>query len=116
MNNKLKIGIIIGGKSVEHDISILSGLQVYHALNKDKYEPTIFYLTKENIWLTGKILEDLITYKNSNFNKCSQIYFYQKKGKVHYQTVNKRVNLKKLMYLFPFYTVMELKMEQLVPS
>ena len=69
----ISIGIIIGGKSVEHDISILSGLQVYHALNKDKYEPTIFYLTKENIWLTGKILEDLITYKNSNFNKCSQI-------------------------------------------
>lgn len=101
MNNKLKIGIIIGGKSVEHDISILSGLQVYHALNKDKYEPTIFYLTKENIWLTGKILEDLITYKNSNFNKCSQIYFYQKKGKVHYQTVNKKGKSKEIDVFIP---------------
>ena len=101
MNNKLKIGIIIGGKSVEHDISILSGLQVYHALNKEKYEPTIFYLTKENIWLTGKALEDLITYKNNNFSKCNQIYFYQEKGKVHYQIVNKKGKSKEIDVFIP---------------
>ena len=36
--DKLNIGLIIGGKSVEHDISILSGLQAYHAIDKEKHQ------------------------------------------------------------------------------
>lgn len=90
MNNKLNIGIIIGGKSVEHDISILSGLQVYHALNKDKYNPIIFYLTKNNEWLVGNELSELNVYKSNNFNKCNKVYFYTEYGKTYYQIINKK--------------------------
>ena len=71
--NKLNIGLIIGGKSVEHDISILSGLQVYHALDKDKYNVTIFYITKEQEWLVGEPLSDIHTYINEEFSKCTPV-------------------------------------------
>lgn len=101
MNNKLNIGIIIGGKSVEHDISILSGLQVYHALNKDKYNPIIFYLTRKNEWLVGNELQNLITYKTNNFSKCNKIYLYQENDKVYYQVINKKRKPKEVDVFIP---------------
>lgn len=89
-NDKLNVGIIIGGKSVEHDISILSGLQVYHACDKNKYNVTIFYLTKDLKWLIGNDLNKLETYQNNNFNKCHQIYFYTDNNTVYYKLINKK--------------------------
>lgn len=89
-NDKLNVGIIIGGKSVEHDISILSGLQVYHACDKTKYNVTIFYLTKDLKWLIGDDLNKLETYQNNNFNKCHQIYFYTDNNAVYYKLINKK--------------------------
>ena len=38
---KLRIGVIFGGKSCEHDVSIISGLQAAQALNKDSYDVTV---------------------------------------------------------------------------
>ena len=73
LSEKLKIGIIFGGKSVEHDISILSFLQVYHAIDKNKYDVTAFYITKNNDILTGDSLYELETYQTNNFNKCKSI-------------------------------------------
>ena len=35
---KLKLGVIFGGTSTEHDVSIVSGTSVIKNLNKDKYE------------------------------------------------------------------------------
>lgn len=90
MENKLNVGIIIGGKSVEHDISILSGLQVYHACDKSKYNVTIFYLTKDLKWLIGDDLTLLNTYKNESFNKCQRVYFYSDNNKVYYKLINKK--------------------------
>lgn len=89
-NNKLNIGIIIGGKSVEHDISILSGLQVYHACDKNKYNVTIFYLTKKLQWLIGDDLSDINTYKNNSFSKCKEIYFFTDNNKTYYKLHNKK--------------------------
>ena len=46
---KLNIGVIIGGPSPEHDISVLTGLQVARIL-KDKYEISVIYWSKDNQW------------------------------------------------------------------
>jgi D-alanine-D-alanine ligase-like ATP-grasp enzyme len=43
MTDKLCIGVIFGGRSVEHDVSVLTGLQVIQALEKDKYEIVPIY-------------------------------------------------------------------------
>ena len=45
---KLNVGIMFGGKSVEHDISIITGLQVYENLDKTKYNVVPLYLNHQN--------------------------------------------------------------------
>ena len=47
---KLKIGVIFGGKSTEHDVSIVSGTSVIKNLNKDKYEITPIYISSDGQW------------------------------------------------------------------
>lgn len=44
--NKLKIGVIFGGMSTEHDVSVVSGTSVIKNLNKDKYEIIPIYIDK----------------------------------------------------------------------
>ena len=45
-----KIGVIFGGISTEHDVSIVSGTSVIKNLNKNKYEITPIYISKEGEW------------------------------------------------------------------
>ncbi|MDW7667555.1 MAG: D-alanine--D-alanine ligase family protein [Bacillota bacterium] len=61
------IGIIIGGESVEHEVSIVTGLQIFDNIDKSKYKPYIIYITKDGKWLTGEILRDINTYKKKEF-------------------------------------------------
>lgn len=87
-NNKLHVGIIIGGKSVEHDISILSGLQVYHAIDKEKYEVTLFYISKDSEWFVGTPLTELETYQKQDFSKCFVVSLFNENHTVYYKGVN----------------------------
>lgn len=61
---KTKVAVLFGGKSVEHEVSIISGLQAYHALDRNKYDPLVVYLSKENNWYVGSELEKVESYKN----------------------------------------------------
>lgn len=83
-NSKIQMGIIIGGKSVEHDISLISGLQANLATNHNKYDTTIFYFSKDNHLYVKKqfstasdIQYDKLSYKDEvclcNINK--QVYY-----------------------------------------
>ncbi len=90
LNEKLKVGIIFGGQSVEHDISILTALQVYHEIDKEKYQVIPFYITKNNEILTHKSLFDLETYKKGNFNKCKVVTFYNENHLLYYLDISKR--------------------------
>ena len=56
--------VIFGGKSTEHDISILSCMQVFENLDSSKYNIIPIYITKEGKWLYGKKLSNLQTFKN----------------------------------------------------
>ena len=47
---KLKLGVIFGGVSTEHEVSIVSGTSVIKNLNKEKYEIIPIYLSKEGNW------------------------------------------------------------------
>ncbi len=59
----MNIGVLFGGKSVEHDISILSAIQVINALDK-KYKVIPLYLTKDNMLASGDRYKELETFKN----------------------------------------------------
>lgn len=59
--NKLKLGIIFGGSSNEHEVSISSATSVIAALDKTKYHITPIYLDKDNIFYTWE--EDIANIK-----------------------------------------------------
>jgi D-alanine-D-alanine ligase len=48
---KLTIGIIFGGKSAEHEVSLQSAKNVYGAIDKEKYQPLLIGIDKEGRWL-----------------------------------------------------------------
>ena len=44
---KTNVAVFFGGRSVEHEISILSAIQAINAFNKDKYEITPIYISRQ---------------------------------------------------------------------
>jgi D-alanine-D-alanine ligase len=50
---KVRVGVVFGGKSGEHEISLLSAQSVMHAMDKDKYEIVPIGITQEGRWLSG---------------------------------------------------------------
>ena len=50
---KLKIGVIFGGKSLEHEMSIITALQAMEHIDADKYEIIPIYITKELVWYSS---------------------------------------------------------------
>lgn len=74
---RLKVGVLYGGNSVEHEISIVSAIQVIKALDKIKYEVIPIYLTKNNKLYTGEELIHVDNYKcvDELLKKCSCVRF-----------------------------------------
>ena len=58
--NKLRVGILFGGRSGEHEVSLLSAASVLKAISKDKYEVVPIGITKEGRWLTDAHAERLL--------------------------------------------------------
>jgi D-alanine-D-alanine ligase len=50
---KLRVGILFGGRSGEHEVSLLSAASVLKAIDRDRYEVVPLGITKEGRWLTG---------------------------------------------------------------
>ena len=57
---KLRVGILFGGRSGEHEISLLSAASVLEAIDKDKYEVVPIGITKEGRWVTSSHAESLL--------------------------------------------------------
>jgi D-alanine-D-alanine ligase len=51
MGKKIKVGILFGGKSAEHEVSLQSARNVYDAIDRDKYEPVLIGIDKSGRWL-----------------------------------------------------------------
>lgn len=61
---KPNIGVIFGGMSVEHEVSIISGLQTLHALDKRQYHGVPIYISKQGKWYCGDALAEIDNYDN----------------------------------------------------
>lgn len=61
---KIKIGVIFGGRSVEHEISIITGNQAITNINTEKYEIVPIYISKEGLMYTGEKLLKLESFRN----------------------------------------------------
>lgn len=53
---KTTVGVFFGGRSTEHEISVISALQAINAFNKEKYEIIPIYITKQGRWFSGDAL------------------------------------------------------------
>jgi D-alanine-D-alanine ligase len=54
---KLRVGILFGGRSGEHEVSLLSAASVVNAIDKSRYEVVPIGITKEGQWVTAKHAE-----------------------------------------------------------
>lgn len=79
---KIKIGVIYGGETVEHEVSVISALQAMNNLNEDKYDIVPIYISKDRTWYTGHMLRDIEFYKEFEDEKkyATKVMLY-KKGK-----------------------------------
>jgi len=50
MKNKIRVGLLFGGRSAEHEISLLSARNVYEAIDKEKFEVVLIGIDKEGTW------------------------------------------------------------------
>ncbi len=62
--SKLRVGVLYGGRSVEHEVSIITALQAMSALDPERYEVIPLYIAKDGEWLTGEALRKLETYQS----------------------------------------------------
>lgn len=76
--------VFIGGCSVEHEISLISGLQTVLNLDKSKYSVKVVYLSKDNEFVCLKNFDSLDVFKNGDYLKWkSNCYFKRFKGKTY---------------------------------
>jgi len=60
MNGKLRLGLLYGGRSGEHDVSLMSARSVLPVLDADKYEVIQIGITRDGAWVTGPDLWDAL--------------------------------------------------------
>ena len=73
---KTNIGVFFGGRSTEHEISVISANQAMHAINRERFDVTPVYITKQGRWYTGEALLDIASYRDipALLNKCEEVY------------------------------------------
>ena len=72
---KIKLGVFFGGKSVEHEIAIITANQAITSLNKEKYEIIPIYISKSGKMYTGEKLFDLKEYRDLDklIKSCEEV-------------------------------------------
>lgn len=73
---KTNIGVFFGGRSTEHEISVISANQAMAAINRDRYDVTPIYISKQGKWFTGDALMDVKNYRDMKLllEKCDEVY------------------------------------------
>ncbi len=64
VTDKVRVGVFFGGRSVEHEVSVISGLQAFYAIDKDKYEPVPVYITKDGKMYTAGETGEIEAYRD----------------------------------------------------
>ena len=80
---KIKVGVIFGGESVEHEVSIISAVQAMNKMDTEKYEIIPIYITKNRVWYTGGMLKEIEVYQDLNLLKryAKPVVLYEKDGR-----------------------------------
>ena len=96
----MNIGVIFGGRSVEHDISIITGLQVINGLDKNKYNIVPIYLSKDNYIYCNKKYKKLENIKKISTKIGANSFLKKKRGIASGQSLRKLQKKKKIDLIF----------------
>lgn len=85
---KLNIGVIFGGNSLEHELSILSAIQAMDNIDKERYEVVPIYITKDLTVYSGGMLRFIDSYKDFDLIRkyATKVNLVNKNGKFILQT------------------------------
>lgn len=73
---RTNVAVFFGGRSVEHEISVISASQAMHAINREKYNVIPVYISKQGKWYTGEKLFDIANYRDMNtlVRNCEEVF------------------------------------------
>ncbi|MCM1120275.1 MAG: D-alanine--D-alanine ligase [bacterium] len=82
---KIKLAVLFGGRSVEHEISIISALQACEYIDRDKYEVIPLYMTKEGEFYTGEQMGDIERYRDipALLKESTRVLLLREDGRVN---------------------------------
>ena len=80
---KINLAVLFGGKSVEHEVSVISAVQAMASLDADRYEVVPVYITKGNEFWSGDKLKDISAYKDipALLKSCQRVGFHVRGSK-----------------------------------
>ena len=89
---KLKIALVFGGRSVEHEVSVISGIQAYSNIDTDKYDVTCVYMTKKGEFYVGDDISKIDCYKDipALLKRSVQVIWVNEDGVVHLREYPKK--------------------------
>lgn len=87
---KIKVGVIFGGETVEHEVSIISAIQAMNNLDDEKYEIIPIYISKDRLWYTGQMLREISFFQDFENNKkfAKRICIYKNENGYYLQKTN----------------------------
>lgn len=79
---KTTIAVFFGGRSVEHEISVISALQAMAAIDREKYDVIPVYISKQGRWYTSQELFEIKNYKDlkSLTQRCTEVFMRPEYG------------------------------------
>lgn len=99
----LKVGIIFGGKSVEHEVSLRSAQNILEAIDRTKYEPVVIYIDEQGKWLLNELPEHVIKYNQlkPDNQESNEIVVIGKNNSNRIIDINKGRDLGSIDVVFP---------------
>ena len=87
---RIRVGVIFGGESVEHEVSIITAIQAMNKIDEEKYGIAPIYITKDREWFTGDMLKDIEVYQDLNLIKrySTNVVLYYRDGSYVLQKKN----------------------------
>ena len=80
---KITVAVLFGGKSVEHEISVISAVQAMGHLDREKYDLVPVYITKDGKFYTGECLTKIESFRNISamLKNCTQVLMTNQDGR-----------------------------------
>ena len=88
---KIRVGVVFGGESVEHEVSVISALQGIEALDKERYEVIPLYISKQRDFYSSPALLEVENYKNLDelIQKATPVVLVKKGKEVVVEPIKK---------------------------